>query len=337
MEDNVSSESTNVDSTEQSSVVDQETDSGVSSTNQAEFSEELENAIDEGATQAEIKQMIKEYELKVNGKTVKASLDLSNDEEVKKYLQKAHAFNDASQEASKYKKEFERVSGVHQDVTSKFENVLQDWKKAPSKFFESLGVDKYEFINQQIEEFLAEQEMDPKDKELRSAKQRSEELERELQSIRQREDKLREETSKQAQLVEQERLISEIESSIFSGLKSNNVTKAITEYGIISEGALFDEAVDLMTRMQSSVGEDNKIIEIEDVLPFLEKKYKAIFDLASKSQPRKEVVPVQKRVLPPTPSDTRATATSAELLAKAQAESDKNKPKRSFNEVMKRR
>ena len=42
----------------------------IESTNASEFSEELEQAIDDGASDEQINKMIREYELKVNGKVI---------------------------------------------------------------------------------------------------------------------------------------------------------------------------------------------------------------------------------------------------------------------------
>src|SRR5690554_5823586 len=61
---------------------------------------QVQEAVENGASKEEIKNMIKEFELKVNGKTVKTKIDLADEEAIKRELQKAYAFNDVSQKYS---------------------------------------------------------------------------------------------------------------------------------------------------------------------------------------------------------------------------------------------
>lgn len=315
-----------VDSTENSTPVESG-EQVITSESSEEFRDELETAIDEGASDAEIKKMIREYELKVNGKTIKASLDLSDDEEIKKYLQKAHAFNEKAQEASKFKKDYEELDGKHKFTTDKFESVLQQWKKAPSAMFEALGIDKLAFIEQQVEEYLREQEMDPKEKEIRLERQKREELEKRLQSIEDEKRKAKEELDKKNQEESEKQAMNDISNSILSGIETSDILKHLQSDGIISKEDLFNEAVDLMYRNSS----EDDIATFETIAPLLEKKYKAVHEL-SKNRVKKSNVPPVKKVVPLAPNDVKSVSDS--VLSK-----EKSAPavKKSFSEVMKRR
>ena len=92
-----------------------------------ELEDELEEAAAKGATEEELKSMVKEFELKVNGKTLTKKLDLSDEEAVKRELQKAYA----GQQAMQQKAELERALGQR----------VNEWKNNPWKFFEELGMD----------------------------------------------------------------------------------------------------------------------------------------------------------------------------------------------------
>lgn len=305
--------------------------SGVESTNASEFSEELGEAIEDGASDEEINKMIREYELKVNGKTIKASLDLSNDEEIKKYLQKAHAFNEAAQEASKYKKDLEKLTNDHKFTTSRFEEVLQEWKKVPAKMFEQLGVDKQEWLAQQVEEYLAEQEMDPKEKEIRAERQKREALEKRLKEIEEKEQLSKKEQEERAAREAEEREVADLQSSITSGLDSSETLKFIEKSGLISKAELFNEAVNLMIR-ETEATESN--VSFEEILPKLEAKYKGFYEIAKKSTPAKKAPAPAKKVVPASPNDVKPTATSKDI---ANSISKKTEEKKSFADVMRRR
>ena len=54
----------------------------------------------------------KKYNLKVNGKQEDLELDLSNDEEISKYLQKARAFDTKAQEAAEIKNKWQLLATI---------------------------------------------------------------------------------------------------------------------------------------------------------------------------------------------------------------------------------
>lgn len=304
---------------------------GVESTNAEEFSEELEQAIDDGASNEQINKMIREYELKVNGKVIKKSIDLSDEKKIIEYLQKAEAFNDVSQKAAKFEKEYGSLKGQHDFMAGKFEETLQEWKKVPAKMFEQLGVNKQEWLAQQVEEYLAEQEMDPKEKELRAERQKREEIEKRLKAIEEEKELSRREAEEKAAREAEEREMVDLQSSITSGIESNEMLSFIEKSGFISKSDLFNEAVNLMIR-ETEATEQN--VSFEDVLPKLENKYKGFYEIAKKAAAPKKVAAPVKKVVPPSPNDVKPTA-SKDIIK--EVANKKPQEKKSFSDVMRKR
>lgn len=143
--------------------------------------DKLQEAVEDGASKKELQQMIREFELKVNGKTVKQSIDLNDPEAVKRELQKAYAFNEVSQE----------YATVRKQLNAK----IAEWKNDPAQALRDLGVDDLEFsekrINREVEDLKKDPQqkaMEEKDRKLaeyaakeRAAEERAEQMERERQ------------------------------------------------------------------------------------------------------------------------------------------------------------
>ena len=166
-EENVT-EST-VESTEEGFEESQDVESSESESSEEsaeELQEEIEEAIENGASEAEVKQMIKEFELKVNGKSVKAKIDLSDEEAVKRELQKAYAFNEVSQEQAQMKKQLQQV--------------FSQWKQNPEQALRDLGIDPDEWAEMTLSKKVEEMKKSPEQIE-------KEKLQRELEQYRQRE------------------------------------------------------------------------------------------------------------------------------------------------------
>ena len=74
----------------------------------AEIAEDLKDAVEEaiesGASKEEVKSIIKEYQLKVNGKVKNVKVDLSDDNYIKSQLQLAEAARKRMQESAEIKK-----------------------------------------------------------------------------------------------------------------------------------------------------------------------------------------------------------------------------------------
>lgn len=166
-------EETPVESVEESSVeASEESGESVQAETQEEFEEEVKDAIEEGATEEQVQQMIKEFELKVNGRTFNRKIDLSDDEAVKKELQMAAAGRQAMQEAAELKKiyaqEIERLKdpsqalnvlaelGLNPDELAELhlQQRIEEMKKSP----EQLEREKMQMELEQARKKLQEQE-----------------------------------------------------------------------------------------------------------------------------------------------------------------------------------
>ena len=78
--------------------------------------EELAEEIKADAKVEEVKSQKKKYQLKVNNKVRDIELDLGNDEEVQKYLQKAMGADERFQEAAQVRKQMDQL--IHELKTN---------------------------------------------------------------------------------------------------------------------------------------------------------------------------------------------------------------------------
>lgn len=163
---------------ETSAIAEDAINSEVQAETQDELRDEVEQAIEDGATEAEIKDMIREYEIKVNGKSRKVKLDLGNEQEIIRQLQLAAAGQGAMQD----KAELEKL--VNQE--------LLNAKSNPWEFLKNtLGLDPDDLAEQRINQRIEEMKKSPE-------QVRQEKIERELEEAR-------------AKLAEQERISREKE------------------------------------------------------------------------------------------------------------------------------
>ena len=130
---------------------------------EAELHEEISEAIEDGASEEEVKSMIQSFELKVNGKTFTKELDLSDPEAVKKELQMAHAGRQSMQKVKELEKSYDQA--------------LEELRGNPAEFFKAMGMDYDEMsynhlkgINEQLQKSPEEQERDMFQKELEEAR-----------------------------------------------------------------------------------------------------------------------------------------------------------------------
>ena len=133
-----------------------------------ELQDEIQEAIDNGASEEEVKSMIKSFELKVNGKTFTKELDLSDEDAVKRELQKAYAGQQAMQKVRELEKSYEQA--------------LSELQSNPAKFLSEMGMDFDELsynhlksLNEQMQkspEELAREQMQQELEEARAEAQR---------------------------------------------------------------------------------------------------------------------------------------------------------------------
>lgn len=105
--------------------------------------EEVAEAIQDGATQEDIQEMIETFQLKVNGKEIEKTLDWNDKDSIKRELQLAAAGRGAMQETAELKKLYGES--------------LQDFRDDPRKAMEELGINPMEWAEQMIRGHLEEE------------------------------------------------------------------------------------------------------------------------------------------------------------------------------------
>lgn len=164
---------------------------------------------DPSASKAEKKaaeKKLKEFEIKAYGKTQKLSLDLDNEEELKKYLTKAVSFDKASQESAEIRK-----------AAVEF---IEELKKNPRKILSdpNIGLDLKQFAQDIINDQIEEEAKSPEQREI-------EKLRAELESRMEAEKKAKEEFEKSEFERLQRDAETRLESDIESALTSSDLPK----------------------------------------------------------------------------------------------------------------
>lgn len=136
---------------------------------QEELKEAVEEAIEDGASEEEVKDMIREFELKVNGKVKKVSVDLSNEDDLKKRFQMAEAGKLAMQE----KAEFEKL--VNEELLGA--------QKDPWSFLKNLGLDPDDLVEQRMAARIEEMKKSPEQIEREKIQQELEDARARLKQI----------------------------------------------------------------------------------------------------------------------------------------------------------
>jgi len=288
--------------------------------NQVEdLQDKLQEAVEDGASKKEIQQMIREFELKVNGKTVKQSIDLNDPEAVKRELQKAYAFNEVSQE----------YATVRKQLNAK----IAEWKNDPSQALRDLGVDDLEFSEKRINREVEDLKKDPQQKALEEAQRKLQEYESKEKSARERAEAL--EAEKQDQ-------------EAYASLKQE-IQDALSSHPYIKPTETTERRVaDMMAHYSVKFPE----ITAAQVLPMVESEMKAEFNELIESLPEEYIeqflgkssidkiskkftkpAPIAKKIAtkPATTMSQVKTPTSQGVRDAATAES---KTKRTFEEIM---
>ncbi len=199
-------------------------------------------------TKQEAKQL-KEYELKVNGKTEKIKFDPTDDESVKSWLQKARASDSKFQEAAEVRK-----------AAMQF---IDDLKKNPRRVLSdpNIGVDLKKFAEEIMNEQIAEMEKSPDQRE-------KEALQNELKKIkedRDREKKSSEERELSRLQVEHERnLEAEMSAALdVSGLpKTPRTVKHMAEMMMIA----MQHGIELSAKEIAPIIKSTTLREFKDVV-----------------------------------------------------------------------
>lgn len=196
---------------------------------------------EEKKQEAEIKKALREFELKVNGKSKKVSIDMDNDEEVKKYLQKAMASDEKFQEASTYKKQAEQlVEMLQKDPLSILRNP-------------ALGLDIKKLAEQVLLQDLEEQQLSPEQKKIKEYEEKLKSYDDEKKKQSQESDRMRLEEATRKNY-------EEVENSMLTALESADFPP---------EPFFVRRVADIWASAVESGWEDAKL---EDIMPYVQNR-----------------------------------------------------------------
>jgi hypothetical protein len=219
---------------------------------QQESAQEAEKQQEEAEKKAE-QALRKKYSLKVNNKVKDIELDLSNDAEIQKYLQKALAADEKFQEAANIKKGFAAL--IEQIKTNPLAILTHP----------DIGVDVKALATQVLAKEMEELEKSPEQK-------RIEELERKLKEKEEYEKKLEEER-RQAELAKlEEEAVAELDMQITQALEKSDLPKSPYVVKRIAD------------TMYNAMRLGYSDVTVEQIMPYVEEQItselQALFDAA---------------------------------------------------------
>ena len=240
VEENVESPITEAIEGSEAEEIAVETSEEVTAETQEELKEEIADAIENGASEQEVQNMVKSFQLKVNGKTIEKEIDLSDEDALKRELQMAAAGRDSMQKARELEKAYEQA--------------LIDLKSDPLKFLQSeLELDVDELSYNHLKALHEQSQKSPEEVEREKIQLELEQAREEARILK--EEKERAEYEKIYEK-EQQALNSEIESAleVHKDLPSTQKT-----FQRIAETMLF--------AMENGIEE----VTVEDVIPQVKK------------------------------------------------------------------
>jgi hypothetical protein len=234
-----SSEQTSPEASDQA--IEESQQSVEASSDNSELQEAVEDAIASGASEKEVKNLIKEFQLKVNGKIVNKTIDLSDENALKNELQLSAAARQAMQESANLKKLYE--SEVNRLKTNPFDVLAE------------LGLDPDQLAEMRIQQRIEEMKKSPEQIE-------REKIQLELQAAREEARKLKEERESEQFEKLKEQAAVEIENEIEAALdahktlpKSRHIVKRIADSMLWAMNNGYD-------------------VSAEDVMPLVEKEWR---------------------------------------------------------------
>jgi hypothetical protein len=208
----------------------------------SDLEEVVQDALDQGASKKEVQSLIREYQLKVNGKTVTRRIDLSDEAGLKNELQLAAAARSSMQDSANLKKLYEKEVGR--------------LKSDPWAVLKELGMDPDELAEMRIQSRIEEMKKSPEQIERES-------IQKELQEAREEAKKLKEERDSEQFEKMKEKAAVQIESEIESALdahstlpKSRHIVKRIADSMLWAMNNGFEN------------------VSADDVIPMVEKEWK---------------------------------------------------------------
>lgn len=210
----------------------------------AEEGEAEESAVEQKAKEQVVQSLKKKLKLKVDGEEFEEELDFSNDEDLKKRLQKARAFDKRSQELSSFK--------------SQVDEFLKQLQSNPESIMEKMGLDLDGWAEKRLRSKIEQLEKSPEQIE-------REKMQKELEDLR----KEKEKAEKDRQDVEMERMRNEtakqIEDDILGALNDSKTALPKNNPEVISRIARA-----MYFAMQNGFPE----VTAKDVVPVVEKQYR---------------------------------------------------------------
>lgn len=208
-----------------------------------ELQDEIEQAIDEGASEEEVKDMVREFQLKVNGKTVSKKIDLSDEAALTRELQMAEAGRGAMQRS----RELEKA----------YESALSELQADPLKVLEEMGIDVDALSESRITSRIEHMKKTPEQIE-------REEIQAELKAAREEARALKEEKQArdQAKQMEEHQQLLDVE-----------IKTALDGHATLpSSQKTYAKIVDtLLSAMDAGMHD----VRVEDVLPIVEQELEA--------------------------------------------------------------
>lgn len=241
-EENSSPEVSEESSQEGSSESQESSEQSQPAAGQEALQEVVEDAIASGASEKEVKNLIKEFQLKVNGKMVNKRIDLSDENALRNELQLSAAARNAMQESANLKKLYEsEVNRLRQD---------------PFSVLAEMGLDPDQLAEMRIQQRIDQMKKSPEQVE-------REKIQEELRSAREEANKLKAERESEQFEKLKEQAATQIESEIEQALdshktlpKSRHIVKRIADSMLWAMGNGFDE------------------VTAEDVMPLVEKEWR---------------------------------------------------------------
>lgn len=232
--------------TDQSTPVSTESTAPVETTeateNQEEETLEEQQAEQEAKAQAEAAASSKKkFNVKVNNKAREVELDLANEKEVQKYIEKALGADDKFQEAAYMRKAVEEL--------------VKELKTNPRAVLmhEAIGINLKEFAQQILNEELAEMEKTPEQKKL-------EEMENKLRKYEEEKKKLEEEKEQERKAKLDEIAIQKLDDQITDALSNSDLPKSAYVLKRIAD------------TMESAFSMGYTDVTVEQIIPFVEEQ-----------------------------------------------------------------
>lgn len=204
----MSSEESSLESEESADFSDDsegESESGdieVAAENEQELEQEIQEAAENGATEEQIKSMIRKYNLKIDGEEIEQEIDLDNDEEMIKTLQLAKKSHKTMQE----KAELERATA----------SFLQQMRNNPFEALKQLDpdFDEMSYVSNFVDNLIKQNEMTPEEKE--NARIKSE-----YEQMLQERDRLKKENEERLRAEQTQQLVNQIKADITKELEAD--------------------------------------------------------------------------------------------------------------------